>query len=514
MPPLFSSPNFTKRFPLSRQAVAVATLTTLFFFFFLAAQGGEDLSNDGLKRYTHAAAHFRKQLDPASLAEYYKERADIIDSQDPLKRQDDRDYVIADQVSNPFFEKCMLETDHSVMHHSLRRGPDKKEIEGRQYAKQPRDFEDTFATIDRKHFFFHPDRTAVQTVDALGAGLDTDLQDAIAVATAAVEKDSAGTLADVDIPISYMRASRRDGTQTIINIGGTVNKTDSASPARVRRIVTVSRGYGLPCEVSYTRPREVVKIHILLAYSQRPHRLEAFLKMFAGYFKAAKTDLVRVVVSTTKGEKNHVVKTAKAHPELTEARFSVVTSNGDEFGNFSRAVAMREAAKTVPKNEVIFLSDADLAIGGNFLQNCRVNIVNGYQVWFPIMFSLYPYGKSLSSRDGLWRRSSYGMACMYKADFDAVGGFGGKEETDFTGWGSEDVFLYNQFRDSDKYAVFRTLEPGLQHHWHGKDCERNEHYENCMRTVYMTIGSQDVIAKLMSEHRVDVSSLTKDARPV
>lgn len=417
-------------------------------------------------------------------------------------------------MSDPFFQKCMLDPDHAVLHESLRRGPDQKEIDGRKFAKQPRDFEDIFATVDKKRYFFHPDRTAVQTVDALGAGLDTDLDNAIAVAAAVVEKDAAGPLDNVDVPVAYLRTTRRDGTQAIINIGGTVNNTDTGAPMRVRRVVTVSRGYGRPCEISYTRPREVVKIHVLLAYSQRPHRLQAFLKMFAGYFRATKTDLVRIVVSTTREEKDGAVEQGKAHPELTPARFAVIASKGDEFGNFSRAVAMREAAKTVPKDEVIFLSDADLAIGGNFLQNCRVNIVKGYQAWFPVMFSLYPYGKSLSSRDGLWRRSSYGMACMYKADFSAVGGFGGKEETAFTGWGSEDVFLYNQFRDSDKYAILRTLEPGLQHHWHGKDCERNENYENCMRTVYMTIGSQDAIAKLMSEKRVDVSSLTRDARPV
>lgn len=514
MPFLFpSSSALAKRLPLSRHPIATATTLILLLFFLLAARAGDDLPADGLSRYTHAAAHFRDQLDPVSLAQYYREKAHDIDSHSPLWRQDDREYVITDDVSHPFFQKCMLDPDHAVLHHSLRRGPDLKEIEGRQSAKQPRDFEDIFATIDRRRYFFHPDRTAVQTVDALGAALDTDLDNAIAVATAVVEKDAAGPLDDVDVPVAYLRTTRRDGTQAIINIGGTVNKT-TGSLARVRRVVTVSRGYGRPCEVSFTRPREVVKLHVLLAYSQRPHRLEAFLKMFAGYFSATKTDLVRIVVSTTREEKDEVIKHGKAHLELTPARFSVITSKGDEFGNFSRAVAMREAAKTVPNGEVIFLSDADLAIGGNFLQNCRVNIVNGYQVWFPVMFSLYPYGKSLSSRDGLWRRSSYGMACMYKADFNAVGGFGGKEERAFTGWGSEDVFLYNQFRDSDKYAVLRTLEPGLQHHWHGKDCEMNENYENCMRTVYMTIGSQDAIARLMSEKRVDVSSLTKNALPV
>lgn len=475
--------------------------------------GGDDLQHDGLARYAHAASHFRRNLSPNALQQYYREKAADIDAESPLP--DSRDFVISD-TTDMVLEKCMISDDHATLHPSLRRGPDQKEIEDRKFAKQPRDFDDTFATVDRKRYLFHPDRPAVRTVDDLAAGLDVQLDDAIAVATAVAEKDDGGKMQDINVPIAYMRTTRQDGSLVIVNIGGRVNKTKDGQTisSNVRRIVTVSKGFGKPCEVTFVRPKEVVRIHVLLAYSARPNRLAAFLKMFAGYFKSANTDMVRIVVSTTEKERGQVLSAGRKHPELTDARFAVLTSKGDEYGNFSRAVAMREAAKTVPKDEVIFFSDADLIIGGNFLQNCRVNIVRGYQVWFPVMFSLYPYGKSLSSRDGLWRRSSYGMACMYSNDFSAVGGFGGNEETEYTGWGSEDVVLYNRFRDNNKYAVLRTLEPGLQHQWHGKECEHNEHYENCMRTVYMTIGSQDVIAKLMSEKHVDVSSLTKSALPV
>lgn len=395
------------------------------------------------------------------------------------------------------------------------RGPDKIEIQGRAAAKQPRDFEDTFATIDRKRFYFHPDRTAVQTVDALGAGLDKDLDDAITIARAITEADVGVALHHIKVPMAYMRTTRQDGSLTIVNIGAMVNHSRiSNHPTYIRRMVTVARTYNSPCQVSFARPKEIVRINVILPYSHRPHRLSAFLKMFAIYFHSAKTHMVRIIISTTNAERHHVESLRDKYPELTSSRLIVLTSNGDEFGNFSRAVAIREAAKIVPSDEVMFFSDADLIIGGNFLQNCRVNVIKGYQIWFPVMFSLYPYGKSLSSKDGLWRRSSYGMTCMYQSDFVKIGGFGGNEETAFTGWGSEDVFLYNKFRDSDKYAIFRTLEPGLQHLWHGKECEHNEHYENCMRTVYMTIGSQEAVAKLMSEKHIDVSLLTKNALPV
>lgn len=517
-------PHFLPNAPLKarpavRKSVVLLTTGITFSILFLSqlftTTDNGDHDNDPM-RYSGASAHFRKGFTPEQMENHYKAREAVMIATTGASIPKNQRPLVVPHVASSYFNTCLVSTDTSALHASLRRGPDDKEIEGRAKAKQPRDFDQVFAVIDRKRYYFHADRPAVQTIDYLGAGLDSDFDDAVKVARAVTEQDTEATLQDILVPISYVRTTRRDGWQAIINLGGVANKTVDGETKRsnVRRMVSVTRGYGKPCQAAFVRPREVVRINVLVAYSQRPHRLDVFLKMFAMYFDSTNSHLVRVVISTTPEEKAQVASVAQKHPQLNAERFLLVTSAGDEFGNFSRAVALREAAKLVPDDEIIFFSDADLVIGGNFLQNCRVNVVRGSQVWFPVMFSLYPYGKSLSSKDGMWRRSSYGMACMYNSDFHAVKGFGGKEETTFTGWGSEDVFLYNQFRDNEKYAVLRTLEPGLQHQWHGKDCEHNEHFESCMRTVYMTIGSQDAIAKLMVNAHVDIKNLTKDAVPV
>lgn len=475
-------------------------------------------SEDDALRYSEAAAHFRKSLTPEQLEQYFKRREEALRSSTSKSSADDsRPLIFASNISSPYFNACFLSSDTSVLHPSLRRGPDTSEISGRASAKQPRDFDDVFSTIDRRRYYFNADRTSVQTVDYLGAGLDSDLDDAIRISTAVAQHDvDSDSVTSIDVPVSYMRTTRQEGWQAVINLGGIAMKNGSS--VHFRRMVTVTRGYGTPCETSLVRPREMVRINVVVPYSNRPHRLTAFVKMFSTYFASTSSYTeVRIIVSTTKEEVSTVNNTIRRHTAFVgenEKRAKVVISEGDEFGNFSRAVAIRDAVIHVPTDEVIFIADADLVLGANFFQNCRVNIVRGSQVYFPIMFSLYPYGKGLSSRDGLWRRSSYGMVCLYKSDFDAVGGFGPDEEEKFSGWGSEDVFLYNRFRDSKKFAVFRALETGLQHQWHGKDCERNEHYVNCMRTVYMTIGSQDAIAKLMVDARVDISNLTKNALPV
>lgn len=553
--PYLALPPTVKTRPLARRSLILFSAFLSLAVLFIVQISSSDVSSngllfppegegEGLLRYSQAGAHFRKSLTPEQLNAYYeRQRLTSENGEQPMNAvsadglvhnhdqpqsiltastssstvENDEDVLVIRNVSSRYFGSCVVGQDTSCLHASLRRGPDEKELDGRAFAKQPRDYDDVFNVVDQRRYYYHPDRPAVQTVDTLGAGLDSDLDDAITVARSIAERDAQAQIQGVSVPVAYLRTTRRDGWQAIINLGAVVVQNTSDGRPRLshlRRMVTVTRGYGDRCQVSLVRPREVVRINVLVPYSNRPNRIAAFIKMFASYFASARTDLVRIIVSTSPEEASSVTSAARRHAELTDARFSIITSSGDEFGNFSRAVAIREAAKLVPSDEVIFISDTDLSIGGNFLQNCRVNIVRGSQVWFPVMFSLYPYGRGLSSKDGMWRRSSYGMACLYSSDFQAVGGFGPDEETKFTGWGSEDVFLYNRFRDNKSYAVLRTLEPGLQHLWHGKDCEHNEHYENCMRTVYMTIGSQDAVAKLMVDAQVDVSNLTKNALPV
>ena len=540
-PPFGLPPSLKPKKPIKKFlffAVFVLTFSTFFLLHIdFPNHSIDDLSTSSNRLHSVYPNVFDTTTTSPDLTDYYKERDAILEAEIAAKnsqrlkqtQSNQQQYSVlhsntipqhlliqTTNVSNSFYKNCMLSHDTNVLHDSLRRGPDQKELQGRKSAKQPRDFDDTFSTIDRRRYYFDADRPAALTIDNLGADLDKDFDDAVQVAKSIVEKDTKAQLQSLNVPVAYMRTTRQDGLQTIINIGGYITKKDGNQIKKmlVRRMVTVTKGYGKPCDVSLVRPKELVKLHVLVPYSSRPNRLSAFFTMFDRYFKSTNSNLMAIIISTTNEEKELVENISKNFTSLTNQRLSIVTSKGDSQGKFSRAVALREAVKLVPQDDILFISDADLLIGGNFLQNCRVNVVKGSQVWFPVMFSLYPYGNSLSSHDGLWRRSSYGMACMYQKDFTSVGGFGGNEEVAFSGWGSEDVTLYNRFRDNKHYAVLRTLEPGLQHQWHGKECEHNEHYENCMRTVYMTIGSQDVIAKLMARSKVDISSLTKDATPV
>lgn len=51
-------------------------------------------------------------------------------------------------------------------------------------------------------------------------------------------------------------------------------------------------------------------------------------------------------------------------------------------------------------------------------------------------------------QSGFWRTFGYGMACMYRQDYLAAGGF-----PDLRTWGGEDVTLYKQFLEMEHIKV-------------------------------------------------------------
>ncbi|XP_042205717.1 chondroitin sulfate N-acetylgalactosaminyltransferase 2-like isoform X2 [Homarus americanus] len=151
--------------------------------------------------------------------------------------------------------------------------------------------------------------------------------------------------------------------------------------------------------------------------------------------------------------------------------------------NFSRAKALTEGVKKSHiKAEVMFLCDVDVLFTKSFLRRCLANAVQGSQVYFPTYFSqynpqlIYPLQgqkvpsplDTLTVRDdhGYWRVWGHGMVCIYKSDFFRINGF----DESRTGWGGEDLIFLKKTA-SKKYKIIRSLDYGLIHHYHPKNCE-------------------------------------------
>jgi len=93
----------------------------------------------------------------------------------------------------------------------------------------------------------------------------------------------------------------------------------------------------------------------------------------------------------------------------------------------------------------------------------------GTRVYYPTVFSLYEKHVSIASEmqnAGLWREAGFGMVCVYRSDFQALGGF----DKQIDGWGKEDVDLFD--RMIRKFDVVRAVDDGIMHNWHDKVSER------------------------------------------
>ncbi|KAL9954159.1 hypothetical protein ACROYT_G041660 [Oculina patagonica] len=153
----------------------------------------------------------------------------------------------------------------------------------------------------------------------------------------------------------------------------------------------------------------------------------------------------------------------------------------DVAGNFSRGIALSLAADKFDQTALLFLCDVDLIFNSEFIDRCRMNTALGKRVYFPIMFSQFdpdltyknkikPDTHFTINKDaGIWRWYSYGPACIYHQDLDAVGGF----DTSIKGWGWEDVDLFERFVNHTEIEVFRAADPGLIHVYHHVNCDPN-----------------------------------------
>lgn len=233
--------------------------------------------------------------------------------------------------------------------------------------------------------------------------------------------------------------------------------------------------------------------------------IQRFLSLFERVATSQDVTLTLVLSYSDQELKNRLevmINEFKHRTGLTSLKLILVKSY-----QFSRArllqIGVENLASTDNKNNsLVFLCDLDIVFNQAFLDLCRQNAISGKRVFFPIVYSLYnpvfphsftgystvdsPYDLlRINNKDsGFWRDTGFGMVCLYRQDFESVGGFGhyAVSETG-TGWGGEDLYLYRRMLKTD-LEIFRSVVPGLFHLYHGKECVRSRltssQYKNCL----------------------------------
>ncbi|XP_039250786.2 chondroitin sulfate synthase 1-like [Styela clava] len=216
-----------------------------------------------------------------------------------------------------------------------------------------------------------------------------------------------------------------------------------------------------------------------------------------------------------------------------------VASTGDR--SFSRGAGIELGSLVGEENDILFFMDIDMVVTPNLVTQCRQNIRQGRNAWYPVPYSQYdpdklcfhdelprhieerhdlvydvgagPVPKESSSRErqlmresikrtpltlnrdrGFWRDFGFGIACMYKSDFIATGGF----DLTIEGWGEEDVRLYVSLIQSG-IDVFRVRQKDLVHIFHHKYCDADisgEQAKACRRTKASHFASQKCLANM------------------
>lgn len=190
----------------------------------------------------------------------------------------------------------------------------------------------------------------------------------------------------------------------------------------------------------------------------------------------------------------------------------VIESKSGVDGHFSRSQALKDGLEYAPAAALVFYCDVDMTIKRQFFDNCRYNTHRNYQVYYPVVYSLYPYGNTVSRDHGYWRSGAYGMVCAYKSDLEKNKKW--MTTNRFKGWGMEDVELRVGFNNHWQISVFHAIEPNLLHRWHTKYCEWNSNIAACLGTVFQNLGSQRFLASIVTQAGIDVREIKYSPEPV
>lgn len=169
-------------------------------------------------------------------------------------------------------------------------------------------------------------------------------------------------------------------------------------------------------------------------------------------------------------------------------------------------------SKKHPVDTLFFLANANTNINSEFLNRCRMNSINNWQVFFPVHFQDYkaevayhnqqvPVTADLVKDAGHFDRRLFEEACFYNSDYMAtrtrmVADVQENEEI------LETLDIYDMFVKYSSLHVFRAVEPALHQKYSYQACNprlSEEIYHRCVQSNLEGLGSRSQLAMLLFE---------------
>ena len=302
----------------------------------------------------------------------------------------------------------------------------------------------------------------------------------------------------------YHRVDPMRGSEFILDF---VFRRQSDRNTRVKRRLSILRPFHetvVPVDSSEALPT----VNFLVTLSGLSNRLEHFLEQYERNVLQLGEDATLTIVLFESPDAPTVHSMVQHYLSRYQgAQMSVIDVQGD----FARGVGLHFGLSRFTKDQLVFVVDVDLDISTDFLQRCRLNTIQGKQVYFPVFFKLYKqdfvnryhranHSLLISRHRGHWAHYSYGMLCIYAGDYRNTGGF----DTTMRGWGEEDIDLLNKVMKSG-LEVFRAPDPGLVHNWHPKICSKEKltqglAYDHCLQSKGENLADRIELAHYVFEN--------------
>nr|XP_020647796.1 chondroitin sulfate synthase 2 [Pogona vitticeps] len=179
----------------------------------------------------------------------------------------------------------------------------------------------------------------------------------------------------------------------------------------------------------------------------------------------------------------------------------------------SQIKVMDIISKKHPVDTLFFVAGVSTEVTIEFLNRCRMNTINSWQVFFPIHFQGYNptiafhnqpsplSGLDLVRDAGHFDRDAFNEACFYNADYMAARTRMATDAQD-----NEDILetmdIYDLFVKYSNLHVFRAVEPALLQHYRPQSCNprlSEEQYHRCVQSSLEGLGSRAQLAMVLFE---------------
>ncbi|KAL4608985.1 chondroitin sulfate synthase 2-like [Arapaima gigas] len=167
-------------------------------------------------------------------------------------------------------------------------------------------------------------------------------------------------------------------------------------------------------------------------------------------------------------------------------------------------------SKKHPVDTLFFVANINTNVNSEFLNRCRMNSINNWQVFFPIHFQDYnpevayhnqepPTISTLSKDAGYFDRNVFDEACFYNSDYMATRTLmtaDVQENEDLL----ETLDVYDMFVRYSGLHVFRAVEPALRQKYRHQTCDprlSEDIYHRCVQNNLERLGSRSQLAMLL-----------------